>query len=325
MREHIFGAESISNNKSVSNAIFNWGNPADRLSNQSVHLIDLIEQKLKNNEKFYSFELFPVKDAEKYQRFFSETNKYSPLFHAITWHCGKNVNNLDLENILPLRIAEQFPCNTLLHLAAKGLKSKNIERILNRALESGIKNIFALQGDSSLEIGETSDFVYAVDLVAFIRKQFGSKFCICVAGYPETHSKSPSKELDLFYLKEKVDAGANFIISQIFFEARNFIEFVKDCRKINIRIPIIPGIFPITDYKSLLRMSNICNVQIPKFLFEALEPIKDNNEAVRKFGTELTLRIIKEIFESGTANGFHLFTLNRYSVLSDVCGHPVLN
>ncbi|KAL0133394.1 hypothetical protein PUN28_000852 [Cardiocondyla obscurior] len=238
--------------------------------------------------------------------------KYSPLFYALTWHNEEASND---DSYLPLDLVESFPSNTLLHLAAKDLKRDEVARILKKAFALGIINIFALRGDSSSGNG---DFEHAADLVAFIREQFGNKFCICVAGYPQTHPESPSKYLDLYYLKAKVDAGADFIITQICFESRILIDFVKDCREIGIQVPIIPGILAPTSYFCLEKMTNTCGLDVPVTIKNDLAGMKDD-KAVRKYSSDLVARIIADVTESGATRGFHLFTLNRLSVVAEIC------
>ncbi|KAI4481084.1 hypothetical protein M0804_009710 [Polistes exclamans] len=296
MRSFIAGIEetfeeNVNNNDNGELMISNY-----RLNehiNESVDLRKVINEKIHKKEIFYSFEFFPIKEPKDiFER--SATNFY-----------------------LPLNIVKQFPPNTLLHVAAKGLKRCNVEAILKKAYNLGIRNIFALLGDSILE--KDGDFPHAIDLVKFIRSHYGKEFSICVAGYPNMHPLSPSKDLDLFYLKAKVDAGADFIITQIFFESNTFISFVNDCRNIGITVPIIPGIFPILEYKSLKRMTNICQLNIPNNILNHLETIKDNDEEFKDFGIELTINLIKDIIECQASYGFHFFTLNKIPMIQNLC------
>nr|CAD7392782.1 unnamed protein product [Timema cristinae] len=154
-------------------------------------------------------------------------------------------------------------------------------------------------------------FAHAVDLVKFIRREFGDYFTICVAGYPLGHPEATSYQQDLIHLKEKVDAGANFIISQIVFNAVCFSQFVKDCRNIDIAVPILPGVMPVQSYKSLERTSSICHIPIPRAILDAVKPIEDNDDAVRNYGIHQAVQMIKEMFSLGCATGVHFFTLNR--------------
>ncbi|XP_076642683.1 methylenetetrahydrofolate reductase (NADPH) isoform X1 [Halictus rubicundus] len=236
-------------------------------------------------------------------------NKYRPLFYALT--CKMK----DTTNYLSLDVLDQFPNNTVFHLIISNFSRADVLSILKKALNVGVTNIFVLRGDSKVL---NKDFPYAADLVRFIRNEFGDVFCICVAGYPEMHPESPSKELDLLYLKEKVNAGADFIITQIIFDADVFIKFVNDCKAIGINVPIIPGILPIPNYACLEKMIKICNVKVPENILKALEPIKTDDDKVHDYGVELVSSVIKGVISSGTTCGFHLFTLNRPSLSSEI-------
>lgn len=283
------------------------------LTKMSKHsdLRKLLTNTFDTSTAFCSFELLPVKNSDFYQSFFTETNKYRPLFYALTWH-AKSVT----KSYLSLEVIDKFPSNTVLHLIVTGLTRDDVLIILKEALDRGVTNIFALRGDLKIA---NSDFPYAVDLVRFIRSQFKNKFCICVAGYPDMHPESPSKEQDLYHLKEKVDAGADFIITQIVFEANVFIQFVKDCREIGINVPIIPGILPIPNFATFEKMVKICDVKVPKNILQSLRSIKANDNDVHNYGIELTTNIIKDIIASRTTCGFHLFTLNSASLTSEIC------
>ncbi|XP_043804245.1 methylenetetrahydrofolate reductase 1 isoform X2 [Apis laboriosa] len=284
-------------------------------SKDTEHEIVDLRNKLKNvidtNTIFCSFEFMHVENNDFYKNFFMEMNKYHPLFYALTWKHMKN----EIKNYLSSDMYNVFPNNILLHLTSNDLTCNDVKIILKKTLDRGIRNIFVLKDSSN----PNSEFPYAVDLVRFIRNQFGEIFCICVAGYPEMHPKSLSKEMDLVYLKEKVDAGADFIITQIFFEANIFIKFVNDCKQIGINVPIIPGIFPIPNYTCFQKMAKICNVKIPQIILNDLQCIKDNDEEVRIYGIELLKTIIKDIIASTTTCGFHFFTLNKPSLSSDIC------
>ncbi|XP_053970979.1 methylenetetrahydrofolate reductase (NADPH) isoform X1 [Hylaeus volcanicus] len=285
--------------------------PPKNIGNEIVDLRKLLKDSFDAKFRFCSFELSPIKNNDFYQSFFAEINKYRPLFYALTWHT-KNM----AKDYPSLEVIRQFPSNTILHIVIGNLTRADILIILKKALDSGVINIFVLRGDSAIA---NTDFPHAVDLVRFIRNEFGNIFCICVAGYPEMHPESPSKELDLLYLKEKVDAGADLIITQVIFEADVFIKFVNDCNKIGINVPIIPGVLSIPSYASLEKMSKICNFRVPRGIVDILQPIKNNDDEVRNYGIELVTNVIKDILASGTTSGFHLFTLNRTSLSSEIC------
>ncbi|XP_043260104.1 methylenetetrahydrofolate reductase [Colletes gigas] len=276
-----------------------------------VNLRELLKNTFDAKVRFCSFELSPVKNNDFYQRFFTEMNNYHPLFYALTWHMENTT-----KDCLSLKSIDQFPSNTILHLIVGNMTRTEVLIILKKILKCGVTNIFALKGDSTIV---NTDFPHAVDLVRFIRSEFGDIFCICVAGYPEMHPNSSSKELDLLHLKEKIDAGADFIITQVVFEANVFIKFVNDCKEIGINVPIIPGILSIPNYASLEKMSKICNFKVPQNILDILQPIKDNNDEVHNYGIKLVTNIINDIFASETTYGFHLFTLNRTLLSTEIC------
>jgi len=146
-------------------------------------------------------------------------------------------------------------------------------------------------------------------LVKYIREQYGDYFGICVAGYCEGHTDNPDKEDDLRRLKEKVDAGADFIITQLFFDVDLFLEWVKKCRAIGINCPIIPGIIPIQNYAGFKRIIALCKTVVPQYILEDLEPIKDDDAAVKEYGISLTVKMIKQMSANGI-KGYHFYTMN---------------
>ncbi|EZA62342.1 Methylenetetrahydrofolate reductase [Ooceraea biroi] len=287
-----------------------------RTARRRCEIVDLrraLQGKISSNEIFCGLEIVSAsRPSGFYQRLLEEMGKYSPLFYALTWH---EEAPADTENYLPLNLLENFPSNTLLHLAAKSFKRDEVIRISRKALALGTINVFALRGDS---LSEDGDFKHAADLVAFIREQFGGTFCICVAGYPQMHPESPSRELDLLYLKAKVDAGADFIITQICFESQAIIDFVNDCRKIGIRVPIVLGIFVPMSYECLERMASICKLDVPVKIKDDLSRVRDNDEAVTKFAVDLAMQIMTDVIRSGVTRGFHLFTLNRLPLVAEI-------
>ncbi|KAL0392395.1 UNVERIFIED_CONTAM: putative methylenetetrahydrofolate reductase [Sesamum radiatum] len=160
-------------------------------------------------------------------------------------------------------------------------------------------------------------FACALDLVKHMRSKYGDYFGITVAGYPEAHpdviqdgvAPPEAYQNDLAYLKRKVDAGADLIVTQLFYDTDIFLKFVNDCRQIGITVPIVPGIMPINNFKGFLRMTGFCKTKIPPEIMAALEPIKDNDEAVRAYGIHLGTEMCKKIMASGIRT-LHLYTLN---------------
>ena len=149
----------------------------------------------------------------------------------------------------------------------------------------------------------------------FIRQEYGDYFTIVVAGYPVPHPESKSREHDLQCLKEKVDVGADVVITQLFFEVEDYINFVANCRAIGITVPIIPGICSINNYQSILKFASLSAVPIPERLLRALEPIKSNNEAVRNYGVYFLVDMCRKLIQANLSPGLHFYTLNQSTVI----------
>ena len=181
------------------------------------------------------------------------------------------------------------------------------------AKECGCQNILALRGDPprGQEHWEACEngFSHAIDLVRYIRQQYGDYFGIAVAGYCEGHVDNPDKVDDLCRLKEKVDAGADFIITQVFYDVDLFLEWVKKCRSIGISCPILPGLLPIQNYTGFNRIVTLSKTIVPQFVLEELEPIKDDDAAVKEYGIKLAVDMIRKMFADGI-RGYHFYTMN---------------
>jgi methylenetetrahydrofolate reductase (NADPH) len=198
------------------------------------------------------------------------------------------------------------------HLTCVGHSRSEIATILDEIEAAGIENVMTLRGDPPR--GQT-DFVphpegfpHANELVRFIRSR--KNFCLGVAGYPEGHPEAPSKEADLLNLKRKVDAGAEFIITQLFFDNRHYFDFTARARAAGIDLPIIPGIMPITDLAQIKRFTQLCGAEIPSSLVAELEAVDGNKDAVTEVGIRYGIKQCLELLQSG-APGIHFYTLNK--------------
>ncbi|XP_021937125.1 methylenetetrahydrofolate reductase isoform X2 [Zootermopsis nevadensis] len=302
-------------------------------SEPKYSLAEQMYARIDSGDNICSFEISPPKSEfgtrqllRSLQDVYSSCN---PLFTAITWHLQLTADvslpsRLLLGEPQALRLAAVIgkTNSVLLHLSSVGLTKRQVVCVLRCARNIGTRNVFALRGDRQEKnngLKLESDFSYAVDLVSFIQEKFGDYFTICVAGYPLGHPDAVSFEQDLVHLKEKVDVGASFIITQFFFQVDVFINFVQRCRRIGIRVPIIPGVMLIRDYTSLIHTSNICSVKVPREVLDIIEPIKDNEEAVRKFGVHLAVEMVSYLFRHNYSYGAHFFTLNRQSSIIEAC------
>lgn len=239
-----------------------------------------------------------------------------PLFCDITWHpAGDPAGDKPTSSMKIAGVMKNYCLlETMLHVTCYGQTRESIKRYLDRAKQIGVRNILALRGDPVFGgewVLQETGFNYASDLVKFIRDEYGEYFTICVAGYPHGHPDSTSYEDDLRHLKEKVDAGADFIITQLFFRPQTFLKYVEDCRALGIQCPIIPGILPIQSYDSLRHICKLSKLEVPVDIVNALERIKDNDEAIRNFGIDSAVELCRGLLESDKTWGLHFYTLNR--------------
>eukprot|EP00897_Mesotaenium_endlicherianum_P007990 jgi/Mesen1/7219/ME000371S06288 len=271
----------------------------------------------------FSFEYFPPRTPEGVENLFERLNRmaaHDPLFCDITWGAGGSTADLTLD--IAKRMQNKVGVETSMHLTCTNMPVEKLDAALEAVKAAGIQNILALRGDpphgqdkfSAVEGG----FSCALDLVKHIRSKYGDYFCITVAGYPEAHPDEISTpegapeeayRKDLAYLKEKVDAGADVIITQLFYDVDRFLQFVKDCRELGITVPIIPGIMPIQNYGGFKRMTGFCKTKIPQEIWDALEPIKDNEDAVKAYGIQLGTEMCQKILDAGIKT-LHMYSLN---------------
>ena len=198
------------------------------------------------------------------------------------------------------------------HLSCIGSSRDEILRILQRYQSQGIDRIVALRGDlpSGSGAGSMGDLNHANELVVLIREHFGDVFRIEVAAYPEMHPQAPNFEKDLENFKRKVDAGADSAITQYFYNADAYANFIEACEKRGIDIPVVPGIMPITNFSNLVRFSDACGAEIPRWLRKRLEAYGDDIESIRALGTDVVTRLCQRLLDMG-APGLHFYTMNQ--------------
>jgi len=192
---------------------------------------------------------------------------------------------------------------------------EKVQVALQEAKQAGIRNIVALRGDppKGAEKWEAIEggFSYATDLVRYIRKNYGDYFGIAVAGYPEGHPESDGGvDADVKYLKEKIDAGADFVITQLFYDIDAYISWVKKCRAAGINCPLVPGIMPILTYGGFKRMTGFCKTFVPKEIHDTLEAIKDDEKKVKEYGIQVAIKMCNKLIAHG-APGLHFYTMNE--------------
>jgi methylenetetrahydrofolate reductase (NADPH) len=288
-----------------------------------MKITDKISTFAKQSRPFYSFEYFPPKTDFGLENLYSRMERMAnlePAFVDITWGAGGSTADLTLE--MSGKIQKFFGLDVMMHLTCVNMTQESILDALKAAKSHGIKNILALRGDApqskESSLKTEGDFHHAKDLVAFIRKNFKDEFSIGVAGYPEAHQESGGDwRKDAHFLKEKVDHGADFVITQLFYDAKAFLRFRDYSREIGIKVPIIPGIMPIHNYSRFIKFTEFCGVAVPDSLKARLEPIKSDDSKVMKLGVDHCVEVCEELLEAGVP-GIHFYTLNLENSVTEV-------
>jgi methylenetetrahydrofolate reductase (NADPH) len=270
---------------------------------------DLFGQK----KRTLSFEVFPPVREGNLESLFktvAELKELKPDFISVTYGAGGGTRDKTIE--IASRVINEFGSEALAHLTCVAATQNDIARIVEEMKTHNIENILALRGDppkgEEKFVRPAGGFGFANELVSFIRGLNG--FCIGVAGYPEGHPEASSFDDDLKNLKRKVDAGADFIVTQLFFNNDDFYRFRDRALALKINLPIIPGIFPILNYKQVLRITDLCGAKIPSALGEKLCWLKDKPEDVEKYGIEYAQKQASDLVRN-EVHGLHICTMNQ--------------
>lgn len=257
----------------------------------------------------FSFEFFPPKTTEGAEKLVEVRDKLgalNPKYFSVTFGAGGSTQQGTIDTVTEIKQAgyEAAP-----HLSCVGSTKESVREILLGYKEKDIKRIVALRGDLPSGTHDIGEFQYANELVEFIRKETNDYFHIEVAAYPEFHPQASSAEDDLNNFKRKIEAGANSAITQYFFNPDAYFRFVDDCEDLNISLPVVPGIMPITNYTMLARFSDMCGAEIPRWIRKRLESYGDDKDSIRAFGEEVVSEMCQQLLEAG-APGLHFYTMN---------------
>jgi methylenetetrahydrofolate reductase (NADPH) len=261
-----------------------------------------------------SFELFPPKSAEAVaalEHHVAELVKFRPSFITCTYGAGGSTQDRTLEVIGGVRQRHKLPVAT--HLTCVGCTPDELAAYLSKAQELEIENVVALRGDPPK--GQTAfqpvagGFSYANELVAFIRQRF-PRMGIAVGGYPETHQEAQSPQSDLENLKRKVDAGADVIITQLFYNNADFYRFRDRCSELGVTVPIVPGLLPVTNFAQIQRIASLCGARLPADFAAALERCQDDPDGQFEAGVEFATRQAADLIDHGVP-GIHSYVLNK--------------
>lgn len=295
-----------------------------------MHLRDVFH----HHRTTFSFEFFPPKTESAAAELFESLRALEPLkptFVSVTYGAGGSTRQLTHE--LVERVKAQTSLDPMAHLTGVGHTRTEIENILTRYARAGVSNILALRGDPPRSpenhTATIGDFPHAADLVQFI-KTFNDRhsaadrhpdargFGIAVAGYPEGHPETPNRLVEMDRLKAKVDAGADAIVTQLFFDNRDFLDFRDRCRLSGVRVPIIAGIMPITSIAGLKRILELAaGARAPAALLRALGRAEHNPESVRRVGVHWATEQCRDLLDHGV-DGIHLYTLNKSTATREI-------
>jgi methylenetetrahydrofolate reductase (NADPH) len=230
-----------------------------------------------------------------------------PAYFSVTYGAGGSTKDGTKKAVLDIRAKGS---DVAPHLSFGGDSEEKIEALLNEYKAANVTRVVALRGDMPSGMGGSVRLTYANELVEFIRRKTGDHFHIEVAAYPEIHPDSRDVESDLNYFKAKVDAGANSAITQYFYNSAAYFNFIEACEKKGISIPIVPGIMPISNAQTLIRFSDMCGADIPRWIKKNLEFYQDDKDSLKAFGHEVVNRLCEELLAGG-APGLHFYTLNQ--------------
>jgi len=258
----------------------------------------------------FSFEFYPPKTEEgaaSLQLVHSKLAALKPDFFSVTFGAGGSTRDKTFDTVVDIQ-AKGIAAAP--HLSCVASTKDNIRAILKSYQQHGIAKIVALRGDLPSGTLSAGEFRYANELVEFIRLETGDYFDIHVAAYPEVHPQAANAAEDFKNFKRKVEAGANSVITQYFYNAEAYFYFVELCEKNGITIPIVPGIMPITQYAQLFRFSEMCGADIPRWMRKRLESFGDDKASVQAFGLDVVSQLCQRLLDGG-APGLHFYTMNQ--------------
>jgi len=279
-----------------------------------------ISQLFQLGRTVFSLEIFPPKrtsPVDTIYRTLDGLKDVRPDFISITFGAGgtSNVNQSTRE--IASIIKRQYGIESMAHLTCINHSRAEVESLLRELEEDGVENILALRGDRNPDVKPREDFHYASELISFVRERSGIH--ISGACYPEAHPESPDMVSDIRHLREKVDAGAEHLVSQLFFDNDDFFRFLEHCRMAGINVPIEAGIMPVLGKSSIERMVSLCGASLPRKLTRILSRYGDHPQALREAGIAYAIDQIADLIAGGV-DGVHLYSMNNPDVACQIAG-----
>ncbi|TAG24632.1 MAG: methylenetetrahydrofolate reductase [NAD(P)H] [Burkholderiales bacterium] len=265
-----------------------------------------------------SFEFFPPKTPEGAEKLVAVRKKLyelKPQFFSVTYGAGGSTQDGTLQTVQAI-IADGFDAAP--HFSCIGASKESVRAQLELFKQAGIKRMVALRGDLPSGYGAFGEFKYASELIAFIRAETGDAFHIEVGCYPEMHPQAKSPETDLLAYAMKVKAGASSAITQYFFNSDAYFRFVDDAHKLGATIPVVPGIMPITNSSQLMRFSDACGAEIPRWIRTRLQAFGDDTASIKSFGLDVVTDLCDQLRNAGVP-GLHFYSMNQAATVTEIC------
>ena len=261
--------------------------------------------------KIFSCEFFPPRTEAGMEKLLVVRKELdeniNPAFYSVTFGASGSNRDRTLDTVDRLR---EDNASVAPHISCIGSTREQIKQLLDHYISIGVTRLVTLRGDIPEEGRGAHDFMHASELVEFIRMETGDHFHLEVAAYPEYHPESTTPGSDFEYFKRKIEAGADSAITQYFYNIDAYLRFIDNCNKANLNVPVVPGIMPITNYKGLVRFSDNCGAEIPRWIRKQLEAYEDDIDSLLAFGADVVTDLCSRLLESG-APGLHFYTLNQ--------------
>ena len=277
-----------------------------------------MSQEQVSNKLPVSFEFFPPKTpegAQKLRGVRAQLYERKPEFCSVTYGAGGSTQEGTFNAVREI-LSEGVDAAS--HFSCIGATRDSVREQLALLKTMGVRRLVALRGDLPSGYGIGGEFHYASDLVSFIREETGDYFHIEVAAYPEVHPQARSAEADLKAYATKVKAGANSAITQYFFNADAYFRFVDDTRKLGVDVPVVPGIMPITGASQLMRFSDACGAEIPRWIRLRLQGYGDDMDSIRAFGLDVIANLCEQLIKGGVPS-IHFYTMNQSAATLEIC------
>ena len=265
-----------------------------------------------------SFEFFPPRTeagVTTLAKTREQLAEFEPEFFSVTYGAGGSTREKTLETVIDIQDHSRF--DACPHITCVGATNAEIIELLHRYKQHGIHRLVVLRGDLPSGMVAMGECKFAADLVHLIRQHFADHFTIAVAAYPEAHPNSKNLLTEVDYFADKMNAGANFAITQYFYNSDSYFHFIDLCEKKNIQQPVMPGIMPIANFNSLKKFSRQCGAEIPRWIKKTLSAYEDDMDAQRQAGIEIVTRMTQKLIDSGVP-GLHFYTMNQATLTRSI-------